>query len=86
MKAELELLQQQGIIAPVTEATQWCAPIVVTSEKGTERIRMCIDLSKLNRYVLREQYRSLTPAEAVTDIASNEAKYFTVMNATKGYH
>ena len=30
LKAELELLQQQGIIAPVTEATRWCAPIVVT--------------------------------------------------------
>ena len=86
LKAELELLQQQGIIAPVTEATQWCTVIVVTPKKGTERIRMCIDLSKLNRYVLREQYQSPTPAEIVADIATSEAKYFTVMDATKGYH
>ena len=54
LKAELELLQQQGIIAPVTEATQWCVPIVVTPKKGTDRIRMCVDLSKLNCFVLRE--------------------------------
>ena len=30
-----QMLQQQGIIAPVTEPTEWCAPIVVTPKKGT---------------------------------------------------
>ena len=49
LKAELELLQEQGIITPVTEVTEWCSPIVVTPKKGTDRIRMCVDLSKLNR-------------------------------------
>ena len=33
LKAELELLQEQNIIAPVTEPTEWCAPIVVTPKK-----------------------------------------------------
>ena len=59
LKAELNLLQDQGIVAPVTEVTEWCAPIVVTPKKGTDRIRMCIDLSRLNRYIRRErQWRS----------------------------
>lgn len=26
LKAELELLQEQNIIAPVTEPTEWCVP------------------------------------------------------------
>ena len=86
LKEELDLLQQQGIIAPVTDATQWCAPIVVTPKKGTERVRMCVDLSKLNQFVMRERYISPTPAEAVADIAAQEAKYFTVIDAMKGYH
>ena len=30
LKAELELLESQNIIVPVTEATEWCAPIVAT--------------------------------------------------------
>ena len=34
LKAELDLLQEQNIIAPVTEPTDWCAPIVVTPKKG----------------------------------------------------
>ena len=37
LKAELQLLQDQNIIAPVTEITEWCAPIVVAPKKGTDR-------------------------------------------------
>ncbi len=34
LKAELEHLQAQGIIAPVTVPTEWCVPIVVTPKKN----------------------------------------------------
>ena len=86
LKTELDLLQEQGIITPVTQATEWCAPIVVAPKKGSDKIRMCVDLSHLNRYVWRERYQSPTPAEAVADITADEAKYFTIINAAKGYH
>ena len=86
LKAELDLLLDQQIIAPVTEVTEWCAPIVVTPKKNTEKIRMCVDLSHLNRYVKRERYQSPTPAEAIADIAASSAKVFTVLDAMKGYH
>ena len=61
--------------------TEWCSPIVVTPKKRSDIIRMCVDLSSLNRYVKQEQYQSPTPAEAVADISANEAKYFTVIDA-----
>ena len=86
LQAELDLLQTQSIITPVTEATEWCAPIVVTPKKNSDKIRMCVDLSHLNRFVVRERYQSLTPAQAVADIAASDAKYFTVIDALKGYH
>ena len=44
--------------------------IVVTPKKNTDNIRMCVDLSHLNRYVRREQYQTSTPAQAVADIAA----------------
>ena len=47
---------------------------------------MCVDLSKLNHYVRWERYQSPTPAEAVTDMATEDAKFFTVIDAMKGYH
>ena len=78
LKAELELLQRQNIVAPITEAL-----IVVTPKKNSDNTRMCVDLSCLNRYVQREQYQLPTPAEA---IAATNAKYFTVLDAMNGYH
>ena len=83
LREELDSLLQQGIIAPVMEATEWCAPTVVTPKKGTNDIRLCVDLSKLNRYVRRKQYQLLTPVEAVADIAASEAQVFTVLDTRK---
>ena len=42
--------------------------------------------ARLNRFVIREQYQSPTPAQAVSDIAASDAKIFTVLDALKGYH
>ena len=86
LKAELDLLQEQGIITPITEPTEWCARIVVTPKKGTDKIRMYVDLSRLNRFVKRERYQSATPAQAVADIVAESAKIFTKFDALKGYH
>jgi len=38
LQAELHLLESQHIIAPVTEATPWCAPIVVTPKKNLDHV------------------------------------------------
>ena len=62
LKAELDLLQSQNIITPVTEATDWRAPIVVAPKKNSDCIYMCVDLSHLNRYVKRKRYQSPTPS------------------------
>ena len=56
------------------------------AKKNTDKIRMYMDLSHLNHFVIREQYQSPTPALAVADVAANEAKIFTVLNALKEYH
>lgn len=34
-----------------TAPTEWCAPIVVTPKKNSDRIHMCVDLSKLNKFI-----------------------------------
>ena len=85
-KEELELLESQGIISKQTEPTDWCAPIVVARKKNSDCIRLCVDFSPLNRFVKRERFQSTPPAIAVADIAEHKAKYFTVLDALKGYH
>ena len=59
---------------------------MVTPKKNSDSIRMCVDLSHLNRYVKRERYQSTSPTEAVADMAASNAKFFTVLDARKGYH
>ena len=47
---------------------------------------MCVDFSKLNKYVKRELYSSSTPTDAVADISNQHCAFFTVFDALKGYH
>ena len=54
-------------------------------QKGTDQIRLCVDLLRLNHYVCGEKYQPPTPVKAVADVAAEEAKLFTVLDARKGY-
>ena len=45
-----------------------------------------MSISRLNKFVQRERYQSDTPAQAVADIAAENAKVFTKLDALKGYH
>ena len=49
LKAQLDLLQWQQIVEPVTTPTAWCQPIVVAPKKDPSTIRMCVDLPRLCR-------------------------------------
>jgi len=58
----------------------------VTPKKGTDQIKLCEDLSRLNCYVGRERYQSPMLVKVVADLAAEKAKFFTVLDARKGYH
>ena len=85
LREKLDQMVRDNVIAPVTTPTEWCAPIVVTPKKDSDDIRLCVDLSKLNKYIKRERYLSPSPYEAVADITSNDATYFTTIDALSGY-
>ena len=85
VKLELETLRSRGIIEPVTEPTDWCAP-AVAPQKNFDNIRLCVDFSKLNKYVKRELYSSSSSSDAVADISNQHCAFFTVFDALKGYH
>jgi len=85
LKQEIESLKAQGIIEDVTGATPWLHPIVVVPKKNTTDIRMCVDLTKLNRYVQRPVNPQLTPWEVIRNIPRG-TKHYAVFDALKGYH
>ena len=51
VKEELERMEKLGVISKVDVPTDWCAGVVVVP-KPDGRIRICVDLTKLNKSVL----------------------------------
>ena len=52
-KKEIDRMRKLGVIRPVQEPTDWCAPIVIVA-KPNGKVRLCGDLTKLNLSVKRE--------------------------------
>jgi len=55
VKEELQRMEKLGVISKVDIPTDWCAGMVLVPKPGG-RIRICVDLTKLNDSALRETY------------------------------
>ena len=83
VKTELDKLQSLGVIKRVDEPTPWCAPIVVVPKKN-KNIRLCVDLTRLNEAVLREQYTLPAIDHMLARIAG--VKVFSKLDCNSGFH
>ena len=54
-KNELDRMLETGVISKVDQPTDWCAPMVI-APKSNGKVRVCVDLSRLNEYVKRENH------------------------------
>ena len=83
VKDELNRLENAEIIAKVTEPTPWVNSMVVVNKKNSDRVRICIDPSDLNKAILREHF----PMNNIDDIVTrlHGSKYFTTLDANMGY-
>ena len=55
VKAELENMKKLGVISRIDTPTDWCARMVVVP-KTNGRVRICVDLTQLNKNVRRERH------------------------------
>ena len=84
VKQMLEDLERKGVIAPVTEPTDGVAPLVVLQKPFWRGLHLCVDLTRLNRYVRRPAHPVRTLRDAVADI-DGSARYFSALDARDGY-
>ncbi|UYV83953.1 K02A2.6-like [Cordylochernes scorpioides] len=82
VKEQLEEMTRLGIIESVEEPTEWCARMVAVSKPGG-KIRICVDLTKLNQYIRRENY-PLPATEHILGQLGN-ACYFSKLDANSGF-
>ena len=71
-----------GIIDEITDPTDWCAPIVPVV-KSNGKIRICVDLRKLNEAVEGERYILPTLEDVAPKLAG--AKVFLKLDVSSGY-
>ena len=80
--AELQRMQDLGVISKVDHPTPWCAGMVVVPKK-TGEVRICVDLKPLNANVLRKTH----PLPAVDEVLAQltGAAVFSKLDANSGF-
>ena len=84
VEAALNRLENRGIIAKVTEPTDWVSALVVTAKKDSDDVRICIDPGDLNKAIKRPHHPLKTIEQVVANIPG--AKYFTVVDAKEAFY
>ena len=82
VKSELERMEKLGVISPVETPTDWCAGMVVAPKSGG-RVRICVDLTKLNESVYKEWYPFPAVEQMLAKIAG--ARLLSKLNANSGF-
>ena len=82
VKSQIETMLQQGVISPVTAPTEWCAGIVpVLKPNGS--VRICVDLTHLNKAVQREIHPMPSADENLAKLG--DSKIFSKLDANSGF-
>ena len=82
VKEELDRMEAEGVIEKVTEPTEWCSPMV-TAPKKSGKVRICVDLRKLNRGVKRERFMLPTSEEITAELSGSTV--FSSLDAEAGF-
>ena len=85
-KKEIDMMLQGGVLKPVTEATPWINSFMLVESRhksGNHKLRICLDLSTLNKAIIQEPYHFKTPEDIAHLIAG--ACTLTILDCHKGY-
>ena len=80
----LDDIVRKEIIAPVSEPSEWVAPLAVAQKPNGRGLRLFVSLTRLNRYVRRPAYQVPTPRNALAEI-DGSARFFSALDASDGY-
>ena len=83
VKEEIRRMVNLGVIEAVDEPTDWCAPIVVVPKPNGD-VRICVDLTRLNKKVRREVYQMPKVEETLGNIAKGAV--YSKLDANSGFH
>ena len=83
VKSELKRLEEMDIIKPVTKPTDWCAPMVVVP-KQNGKVRICVDLTRLNQGVKRENFPMPCTDQLLSQLPGQNT--WSKLDCNSGFH
>ena len=75
-------MKQLGVIVPVREPTDWCSGMVVVP-KPQDKVRICVDLTQLNKSVRREHHQLPAVEQTLAQLAG--VTVFSKLDANSGF-
>ena len=82
VKAELDTLVDKGVLAPISEPTQWVSQMAVVNKKNGS-LRICIDPQPLNTVLKREHFKLPTLDDILPEL--HNAKVFSKLDVKHAY-
>ena len=82
VKDELSRMEQMGVISKISEPTEWCAGMVVVP-KPNGQVRICVDLTQLNKSVKRETHPLPPVDHTLAQLAGSTV--FSKLDANSGF-
>ncbi len=76
-------MEMKGVISKVPETSGWCSGMVVVVSKANHKVRICVDLTKLNQYVKRK--RHILPSVDNVLAQIGDAKNISKLDANSEY-
>ena len=83
IKESLDKMEENGIIAKVSEPTEWISSMVAAKKKNTDELRICIDPRDLNMALMRPHH----PLKTLDEVASSipGATVFSILDAKSAF-
>ena len=85
-KQEIDRMLKADVLKLVQEATPWINRFVLvkgTEKQGRPKLCICLDLTNLNKAIIREPYHFKTPEDIAHLIANS--RMMTLLDCKKGY-
>ena len=82
LEEELKRMEEADIVERVTGPTEWCTPMVPV-QKSNGKLRICVDLRKLNSAVKRARFVLPTLEDIAPKLAG--VQYFSKLDASSGF-
>ena len=83
VRKQLDDMLSKGVISKVTQPTDWCAGMVQVP-KSDDRIRICTDLTNLNKAVRRDTHPSSSVDSSLAKVSG--AVMMSKLDANSGYY